>query len=133
MICQNSGFIATHIQATHSGSEDRGAIPICSVNASKTVLAGFSSCWGLYLFEPGKLDATKMTLTWIVPGEREQKVDGRKFNRGKETENRTPTNLRPDLKKTCLNKKLNTLFKTGCFCCSAWYFERLSFERAKRI
>ena len=110
MICQNSGVIATHIQATHSGSEDRGAIPICEINASKTVLAGFSSCWGLYLFEPGKLDPTKMTLTRkvVLVSGGERKIDGWKFNRGKETENRTPTNLRPDLKKTCLNKKLNT-------------------------
>ena len=38
----------------------------------------------------------------------QREIIGRKFNRGKETENRTPTNLRPDLKKTCLNKKLNT-------------------------
>ena len=40
-------------------------------------MAGFSSCWGLYLFEPGKLDPRKMTLTWkvvLVPGEGNRKL-----------------------------------------------------------
>ena len=91
MICQNNGALAKHINAKHSGPDDRGAI-LHFLKSKRPkpfwqILAFVGACWIAKQFEPGKLDPAKMTFARKVvlgPEEEKEKVDGRQFNRGKE-------------------------------------------------
>ena len=82
----------THVKAKHSASEDRGAIfKFVQTKRRKPfwqILAVVGACWIAQQLKPGKLDPVKMTFVRKVqtePEDEKEKVDGRKFNRGKDS------------------------------------------------
>ena len=90
--CGNSGALATHMKAKHSNQSGGSILKYVQPKHIPfwKVVAIVGACWVAKQLQPGKLDPARMTFVRKVPVESEsetkknQKVDGRKFNKGKE-------------------------------------------------
>ena len=86
--CNNNGALATHIKAKHPDTKGAGAIKKFIACKSKPtpfwkVLAVVGACWIAKELRPGKMDPARTSFVRkLEPSSNNEKVDGRKNNKG---------------------------------------------------